>query len=165
LYPPPSPPSDSSTSHNSLLSPSRHGCPCSQLTPPLNALGSPGSWGLDASSLNEHRSSNPLIYVCWGCHISWCILPVWWSTVWEILEVQINWDCRFSYRVTLLLSFFQLSLIQQRGSAVSVHSLGANKYNSLHLTIPTAFWIFQSVVMLSPFLWTLYNLRTKIGSS
>jgi hypothetical protein len=40
--------------------------------------------------------------VCWGPHISWCILSVWWSSVWEMLGVQINWDCRSSCRFALL---------------------------------------------------------------
>jgi hypothetical protein len=70
--------------------------------------------------LNEPRPCSPLLYVCWGTHISWCMLSVWWSSVWEILEVQINWDCWSSDKVALLLSFFQPSLIQQQGSAVSV---------------------------------------------
>ena len=39
-------------------------------------------------------------------HISWYMLPGWWSSVWEILRFQVNWDCWSSYRVSLLLSFF-----------------------------------------------------------
>jgi hypothetical protein len=38
---------------------------------------------------------------------------------------QINWDCWSFYR-TVLLSFFMPSLIQQQGSAASVHWLGTN---------------------------------------
>ena len=72
------------------------------------------------------RKQSPLLYVCWGPHISWCMLPVWWSSVWEISGVQTNWDCWYSYRITLLLSFFQPSLIPQQGSAASVHWLCAN---------------------------------------
>ena len=49
------------------------------------------------------------------------------------LGVQINWDCWSSYRITLLLSFFQPSLIQQQESAASVHWLGAN----------ICIWLFQ----------------------
>jgi hypothetical protein len=45
-------------------------------TLPLNSLGPPVSWGLGASSLNEHRLGSPLMSVCWGPHISWCMLPV-----------------------------------------------------------------------------------------
>ena len=77
LIPPPQPPDhmDFSTSHP---------------TWPLNTLGPPVSWGLGASSLNEHRSGSPLLYVCWGPHISWCMLSVWWSSVWENSGVQIN---------------------------------------------------------------------------
>jgi hypothetical protein len=54
------------------------------------------------------------------------MLPVWWSGVWEISGSRlINWDCWSSYRIALL-SFFQPSLIQQQGSAASVHWLGVN---------------------------------------
>jgi hypothetical protein len=91
----------------------------------LNSLGPPVSWGLGASYLNEHRLGSPLLYMCWGPHISWCMLPAWWSSVWEISGVQINWDGWIFYRVAFLLSFFQLSLIQQQDFAASVHWLGA----------------------------------------
>ena len=74
---------------------------------PLNSLGPPVSWGLGVSSLNEHRPGSPLLYMCWRHHISWCMLSVWWSSVWEILGVQINWDYWSSNRIALLFSFFQ----------------------------------------------------------
>ena len=74
---------------------------------PLNSLGPPVSWGLGASSLTEPRPGNPLLYMCWGPHITWYMLPDWWSSVWEILQVQVDWDCWSFYRVTFLLSFFQ----------------------------------------------------------
>jgi hypothetical protein len=61
---------------------------------PLNSLGSPVSWGLGTSSLNEHRPGIPLLYVCWGPHIIWCMLYVWWSSVWKISGV-----CRFGVRI------------------------------------------------------------------
>jgi hypothetical protein len=79
------------------------------------------SWGLDAPPLNENIPGSSLLYVCWGPHISWCMLSVWWSSVWEISGVQINWDFWSFCRITLLLSFFQPSSIQQQGSADSVH--------------------------------------------
>jgi hypothetical protein len=100
--------------------------PTPHLTCLLNSLGPPDCRGLGASSLNEHRPRSPLLYVCWGPHVSWCVLPVWRSSVWEICGVQINWDCWSSYRIALLLSFLQPSLMQQQGSAASVHWLGAN---------------------------------------
>jgi hypothetical protein len=31
--------------------------------------------------------------VYWGPHISWYMLSAWWSSVWEISGVQIDWDC------------------------------------------------------------------------
>jgi hypothetical protein len=98
-------------------------CECPHLHPTwlLNILSPPVSWGLGASSLDESRHGHPLLYVCWEPHISWCMLSDWWSSVWEISGVQISWDCWSSYRVALLFSFFQPSLIQQQESAASVH--------------------------------------------
>ena len=106
---------------------------------PLNPLGPLFSWGLGASSLNECGSGSPLLHVCWGPHIRWCMLSVWWSSVWEISGVQTNWDFWSSYRIALLLSFFQPSLIQQQGSAASVPWLGAN----------ICIWLFQLLVEFS----------------
>jgi hypothetical protein len=87
--------------------PSPHGCahPQPHLTSELPEASS--LLGLGASSLNEHRPGSPLLYVCWRPHISWCMLSVLWSSVWEILEDQINWECCSSYRITLFLSFFR----------------------------------------------------------
>jgi hypothetical protein len=48
---------------------------------PLNSLGPPVSGGLGVSSLNDHILGSPLLYVCWGSHISWCMLSVWWFSV------------------------------------------------------------------------------------
>jgi hypothetical protein len=53
------------------------------------------------------------LYVFWGPHISCCMLFVWWSSVWEISGLQINWDCWSSYRVAPLFRCFQSYLIQQ----------------------------------------------------
>jgi hypothetical protein len=79
-------------------------------------------WGLYVSSLNEHRHRSPLLY--WGTHISWCVVSVWWYIVWEISGVKINWDCWSACKITLLLNYFQPSLIQRL--VASVHWLGAN---------------------------------------
>ena len=72
---------------------------------PLNSLGPPVSWGLGASSLNEHRPRSPLLYVCWGPHINWCMLSVWWSSVWEISGVQINWDYKHKFLESSLTTY------------------------------------------------------------
>jgi hypothetical protein len=45
--------------------------------------------------------------MCWGPPISWCMLPGWWLTVWEVSGIQVRWDHWSSYGVALLLSFFQ----------------------------------------------------------
>jgi hypothetical protein len=129
---PPPPPFDCSTSHTSSLPL----CllvdvPTLQPLWPLNSLGPPVSWELGASFLNEYRPRSTRLHVCWGGLMSagvYCLLggP----------EVQINWECWSSYRITLLLSFFQPSLIQQQGSAASVHWMGAN----------ICIWLFQLLV-------------------
>ena len=45
---------------------------------------------LSASSLTEARPGNPLLYMCQGPHISWCMLPDWCLSVWEISGVQVS---------------------------------------------------------------------------
>jgi hypothetical protein len=126
----------------------------------LNSLGPPVSWGLGASSLNELSPSRTqtLMYVCWGPHISWCMLPGYWSSVWEISEIQDNWDCWSSYRVTLLLSFFQPFPNSTTGVS-SFCPLVVSKY--LHLTLSAAWWVLWSVVMIGPFLWALCSLNVR----
>jgi hypothetical protein len=82
------------------------------LTLPLNSLRPRVSWGLGVSYLDAHKTSSPLLYVCWDPQISCCMLSVWWSSVGEIPGVQINWDCWSSYRVALLFSSVQPPLSQ-----------------------------------------------------
>ena len=84
--------------------------PPSTLTPPRPhySLEFPVSWGLGASSLTESRPGSPLLHLCWGPHISLCMLPGWWLSAWEIPGLQVNWDCWSSCRVTLLFSIFQV---------------------------------------------------------
>ena len=99
--------------------------------------------------------------MCWEPHISWYMLPGWWSSVWEILGVQVNWDCWSSYRVALLLIFFQLFPYSTTGVCSFCPLVGC-KY--LHLTYSAACWIFQRTVMIGPFLWALHNLSNSIRS-
>jgi hypothetical protein len=120
---------------------------------PQNSLGSPVSWGLDTSFLTEHRPGSPLLYVCWGPHISWHMRSVWWSSVWEIS--QINWDCWSSCSIALLLSFFQPFLIQQQGSAASDHWLG----------VYICIWLFQLLVGCWGFLGTSPWVGITLGLS
>lgn len=65
-------------------------------TRPLGILRPPVSWGLAASSLSEPRPVSPLLYMCLGPPINWCMLPGWCSSVWEISGVQVNWNCWLS---------------------------------------------------------------------
>jgi hypothetical protein len=137
--------------HLFLTPPSSPGChhhPHPHTTRPLNSLGPSVSWGLGASSLTEPRPSvSPLLYV-YVLGASYQLAYAAWlcSSIWEILGVQVNWDCWSSYRVPLLLSFFQLS---PNSTTASVHWLGANICDS------AACWVFQKAVMIGPFLWAL----------
>ena len=98
--------------------------------------------------------------MCWGPHISWCMLPGWWwSSVWEISRVKVNWDCWSSYRATLLLSFFQLFPNSNTGVSSFCPLVG---YKYLHLTLSAACWIFQRAVMIGPFLWAHHSLSTSV---
>jgi hypothetical protein len=98
--------------------------------------------------------------VCWGPHISWCMLPGWSSSVWQISGVQVNWNCWSLFS----LASFSFSLIQPQGSAVSVHwllcPLVASKY--LYLTLSAACWVFQRAVMIYHFLWVLHSLSNSV---
>lgn len=67
------------------------------------------------------------VYVLgWQSHMSWCMLPCWWSNVWDFFRVQINLECWSSYRVTFFLSFSQLSLISITGVSSFCQFVGAN---------------------------------------
>ena len=92
--------------------------------------------------------------MCWGPHISWCIIPGWWSGVWDISGVKINWDCWFSHRA-ILLSFFQPLFNSTTGFSSFCPFVG---YKYLPLTLSVACWVFQSTVMLGPFLWGFHSL-------
>ena len=156
FYFPHSPSSECSKFHTSSIPPPHPHLhkdvptPSTQPIRPLSSLGPPFSWGLGTCSLNEHRPGNPLLYMCWRPHISWYMLPAWWSSVWEISWVQVNWDCWSSYTIALLLSFFQLFPNSTTGFS-SFSPLVGCKY--LHLTLPAAFWVFQRAIMIGPFLW------------
>jgi hypothetical protein len=106
--------------------------PTTHLTRPKNTLGPPVCWGLGPSSLNGYRPSSPLLYVCWGSHINWCMLPGWWSSVWETLMIQVNWYCWSSYNIAPLLCFFQPFPNSITGVSSFCPLLGC-KY--LHLTL------------------------------
>jgi hypothetical protein len=128
---------------------------------PQNSLGPPVSWGLGASSLNEHRPWSPLLYVCWGPHISWCMLSVWWSNAWKISGVQINRESWSSYRIALLSVFQLLSAFPNSTTGVSCFCpLIECKY--WHLILSATCWVFWRTVMIGSFLWALYTLRNSV---
>ena len=105
-YPPPGLPSNCSSAHTpsprsiSKMSPPR---PPPHQTSPL-----PGASNLLRVRYIFSHWGNTLLYMCREPQISWCMLPSWWLSVWEISRVQVNLDCWSSYRVALFLSFFQL---------------------------------------------------------
>jgi hypothetical protein len=86
-----------------LLSP--RWCPHPQPHPtmPSHSLGPQLSWGLGASSLTEARPGSPLLCMCPRPQISWCMLPAWWLSVWEISGV--SWDCWSFHGATLLILY------------------------------------------------------------
>jgi hypothetical protein len=130
-------PSYCSTSHTSSP-PSLHmDVPTPHPTCPLNSLEPPVSWRLGASSLNKHRPSSSLLYVCWWPYISCCMLPGLWSSVWVISGVQIIWDCWSSYMGALLLSFFQSFPNSTTGVSCFCPLVGCNY---LPLTLSAACW-------------------------
>jgi hypothetical protein len=53
-------------------------------TRPPQSLGSQVSQGLGASFVPETRPGSPLLYMCQGTNIVWCMLPGWWLSVWKI---------------------------------------------------------------------------------
>jgi len=122
-----------------------------------HSLGPQVSLGLGASSLTDSRSGSPLLYMCWGLHISWGMLPGWWLSVWELSGVQVSWDCWSSYRVTPLFSFFQLF---------------PNSTTGVISFCPLVGWLFELLVgsfggqsvMIGPFLWPHYSLSNSVRS-
>ena len=124
-----------------LLSPSPGGYP--NLSTPHRirspySIGFPVSWGLGASSLTGSILGSPLLHVLVGAHIRWYMLPGWWATVWAITRIQVSWHCWSSYRVSLLLSFFQLFPNSTTG-VPGFCPLNGCKY--LHLTFSAACWV------------------------
>ena len=101
-------------------------------TRPCYSLGPPVSWELGASSLTEPRLNSPLLYMCWGPHVSWCMLPGWWSNVWEILGVQVK-TTGLLIGLSSSSASSSFSPVQPQGSAASIFCLGAN----------ICIWLFQ----------------------
>jgi hypothetical protein len=131
--------------------------PILHLTRPVNSLGPPVSWGLGASSLTNPRCDSPLLYMCWEPHISWFMLSVWWSSVWEIARVQVNRDCRAPFRVVPSLASFTLSLIQAQDQ-----QLPSRGWVQISASDSAACCIFQRAVMIGPFLWAIYSFSNSV---
>jgi hypothetical protein len=99
--------------------------------------------------------------MCWGPHISSCMLPGLYSSIWEITGVQVSWYCLSNYRVAHLLSLLQLSPNSTIGVSCFCPLIGC-KY--LPLTLSTACWVFQRAVMIDSFLWVFHSLSNSVRS-
>jgi hypothetical protein len=113
---------------------------------PLNSLGPPVSWGLGASSLNEHRPKG-LYCMCIGGLILACVCCLFGGPV---LERSLG------SRLGLLV-LLQDRLSPQLLSASPNSTTGLScfcplvGYKYQHLTLSAALWLFQRAVMLGPF--------------
>ena len=123
-------------------------------TPPPHQISKlPGASSLlrvrGAYSLTEPRPGSPLLYMCWGPHIS-CVCCLVGGLVSERSQgSRLIETTGPPYRVALLFSFFQLFPNSTTGVS-SCSPLVRHKY--LHLTLSAAYWVFQRAVMLGPFL-------------
>jgi hypothetical protein len=57
--------------------------------------------------LTDAWPGSSLLYMWQGPQTSYCMLPSWYFSVWEISGVQVSWVCWSSYGVSFFLSFFQ----------------------------------------------------------
>jgi hypothetical protein len=124
--------SDSSTSYTSSP-PTCLQLDAPTLHPPLNSLGTPVSWDLVRCIIPEWTQTPKSSNVCVGGLISAGDVACLVVQFWKISGVQISCDYWFFYRIALLLSFLEPSLIHQQWSAASVYSLGEN----------ICIWLFQ----------------------
>jgi hypothetical protein len=112
------------------------------VTRPLNYPGPPVFWRLHASSLTEPKTGSPLLYLCWGSPISWCMLPGERSRESRLIETagppaglpSSLASSSFSYFNHMVSSFCPLVRC---------------KY--LHLTLSGACWVFWRADMIGPF--------------
>jgi hypothetical protein len=157
-YPPTIPPSNSSSTHS--YSPASKTMSPPNPTPRCQASPLPGaSHLLRVRCLFEARPGSNLLYMCWGSHISWCMLPGWWLSVREISRVQVSWDCWSSYGVALLLSFFQTFPNPTTGIP-DFSPLAGCKY--LCLSHSAACWAALRAVMLGFCLQGLHSLSNSV---
>jgi hypothetical protein len=101
--------------------------------------------------------------MCWGPHISWCMLSGWCSSVCEISRLI---ETAGPPTGSPSSASSNLSLIKPQGSSDSFHWLGAN----------ICIWLFQLLVvsfegesfendrMIGPFLWALHSLSYSVRS-
>jgi hypothetical protein len=102
-----------------------------------------------------------LCCICFRPHISLCMLPGWWLSVWKISGVRVSWDGWSSYGDAVLLSFFHLF----HNSATGVSGfcpLVECKY--LHLTLLAAYWASQRAAMLDSY-WSCSLVLSTISVS
>ena len=77
--------------------------------------------GLGTSSLSEARPDSPLLYLCQGPHISWCLLPGWWLSVRDHrgsrLVETAGLPMGLSSRSAFMEANFEMSEIKSEGSS------------------------------------------------
>ena len=83
--------------------------------------------------------------MCWGPQTIPCLLHDWWLSLWELLGIQVIWDCFPSYVVAIPFSFFNPS----PNSTLPIPDLMSNGWEKyLHLPQPAACRAFQRMAML-----------------
>ena len=124
--PHPQPPSDCSTSYTSSPWPCLHVVVHNpHPTGPLNSLGPPISWRLVYHFLMNKTPRSCTVCVL-GTYISCCMLPVWWSSNWEVSGSRLIETACLPTGLPSSSTSSSFSVIQPQGTPSSVHCLGAN---------------------------------------
>ena len=124
-------------------------------TRPLTSLGPIVSWGFCAS-LTKPRPSSPLLCMCWGPHISWCVLTGWCPSIWDISGVQV---IETAFHSTGSPSSSVSSPNPTTGVSSFCPLIG---FNYLHLILSAACWVFQRAVLIGLILWVLHRLSNSV---
>jgi hypothetical protein len=93
----------------------------------------------------EARQGIPQLHMCQEPQTSLCTLFGWWLSLWELPEVQVNWQYWSFYRVAILFSSFNPSPNYLIGVLDLLPVLGCEY---LYLSQLTAGWTSQRTVML-----------------
>jgi hypothetical protein len=141
----------------SLFADSLPTCTRTLILPQIEGLAEISPRQLGTSSLTE---PDPAV-LCWICmRASYQLMYASWLVVYCLISaVQVSWNCCSSYRVTLLLSFFQVFPNSTIGLSNFCPLVGC-KY--LHLTLSEICWVFWRAVMIGSFIWALHSLSNTV---